>query len=403
MTTLDQQLQQADRGIDFAQARARILATAPAVFPETLPLGQAADRILAAPVIASRDSPPAAVSAMDGYAVRHGDLGLAPLTIQGQTAAGDPQGAPLAPGTARRIFTGALLPPGADTILVQEDVQVVGDQILPMQTPDPAAFVRPQGLDFRTGAVLIAAGQRLTPSALALSAAANLAQVSVAQAPRVALIATGNELCDLGAAHHPQDVVASNSLALAALLKAAGAHPLNLGFVGDQLADLRARLTQAQGADLLITTGGASVGDFDLVQAALHDLGARPRFWQVLVRPGKPVFLWDLDGMPVLGLPGNPVSAYVCARVFALPWVRRALGVTPELETPVSLPLAAPLAANGSRHQFARGFLEYGRVSAVTSQDSSLLQPLHAAGVLIERAPYDPPRRIGGQVTCHFM
>ncbi len=403
MTTLDQQLQQADRGIDFAQAQAQILATAPAVRLENLPLDQVADRILAAPVIAARDSPPAAVSAMDGYAVRHGDLGLAPLTIQGQTAAGDPQGAPLAPGAAQRIFTGALLPPGADTILIQEDAQVVGDQLRPMEIPKLAAFVRPKGFDFGAGAVLIAAGQRLTPPALALSAAANLAHVTVARAPRVALIATGDELCDLGTAHAPQDVVASNSLALAALLEAAGAHPLDLGRVGDQIADLRARLTQAQGADLVITTGGASVGDFDLVQAALHALGARPRFWQVRVRPGKPVFLWDLDGMPVLGLPGNPVSAYVCARVFALPWVRRALGVRPELEAPVSLPLAAPLAANGPRHQFARGLLEKGQVSPVRSQDSSLLQPLHAAGVLIEREPHAPPRRIGDLVSCHFM
>ena len=400
MTTLDQLLQKTDRCIDFANARNRILKTAPAVKPEIVPLEQASQRILAGPVVAQRDCPPAAVSAMDGFALRHADLDGGPLKLQGYTAAGEPVGTALAPRAAQRVFTGALIPPEADTVLIQEDARASGDEIFPTNRPNFGAFVRPKAFDFSAGTVLIEPGEFLTPSALALSAAANLTSLTVAKRPRIALIATGSELCDPGMAQHPQDVVASNSLTLAALLQAAGAQITDLGYVKDQLSSVSERLEQGANYDLLITTGGASVGNFDLVQAALHSINAQPNFWQVLVRPGKPVFLWDYQGTPVLGLPGNPVSAYVCARVFALPWLRRALGASPVIETVTPYPLAQPLPPNGQRHQFARADLIEGQVYPAKSQDSSLLRPLHSAGVLIERPPQDPRRKIGNKVSC---
>lgn len=391
-----------DRALDFETARTRILATAPSVRPTTLPLAQAHGHTLAAPVIAARDNPAAALSAMDGYAVAHNDLKIAPLKIDGQTAAGDPAGPPLAPGTARRIFTGGLLPVGADTILIQEDAQVRDGQLHPEQIPETGAFIRPQGFDYRCGDILLDAGHVLSAQSLSFAASANLADMVIAAPPKVALLSTGDELRGLGQAVLPQDVVASNGLALAALLGSQGARVEDLGTVRDDLDAICAAIDQARdparGADLLITTGGASVGAFDLVQSALARLGGVPDFWQIMMRPGKPVFLWTLGQLTVLGLPGNPVSAFVCAKLLTVPWVRKSLGQSDVFDAQGPYTLGSSLPPNGPRRQFARAALIDGRLVPARSQDSSLLKALNSASVLIDRPPHDPAKTEGEQV-----
>ena len=388
------------RGISFSEACERILATAPAPVQEDVALETALGRTLAAPLRAARDNPAAHVSAMDGYALRHGDLGDGDLILEGENAAGSGPGDALNPGTARRIFTGAPLPPGADTVVMQEEVSLKGASLTLSATPALGDFVRPQGFDFAFGETLLAAGEVLSDRALAVAAAANLNRVSVARPPRVALLSTGDELKAPGKAVQPQDVVASNALALSALLTSAGAEVQNLGYVGDQEREIAQAVGQAGDADLLLTTGGASVGAYDLVQRALAGLGGTPHFWQVMMRPGKPVFLWRLGSLTVLGLPGNPVSAYVCARLLALPWVRKALGREDWEEPRQTFTLAAPLPANGPRHQFARADLQGARLFPAPSQDSSLLRTLHRAGALIERPPHDPLKTEGEQVSA---
>ncbi len=394
-------LKTVERGLSFEGARDRILATAPEPKAIPLPIQDAAGHTLAQPLKAARTTPPWPVSAMDGYAIRHSDLSAAPLRLDGQTAAGDGAGEALGPRRARRIFTGALLPPGADTILIQEEAELASDTLRVLRTPKEGDFVRPAGFDFSEDQVLLEAGQVLTPPELALVAAANCAQVQVAQPPRIAVLSTGDELRAPGRASAPEHVVASNGLALSALLKTEGAEVQDLGFVGDDLATIQAKIIEAQGpSDLLITTGGASVGDFDLVQEALARCGGTPQFWQVMMRPGKPVFLWRLERLTVLGLPGNPVSAYVCARLLALPWLRKALGHHTLFEAELSLPLAGPMPANGPRRQFARAELRDGKLHPAKSQDSSLLRTLHSAGALINRPPQDPAKTESEQVLA---
>lgn len=380
--------------VSFAEALEAILATAKPLPAETVPLTHAKGRTLAASVLATRDQPPTPLSAMDGYAVRSGDQG--PLTLDGATPAGADAGSALASGSARRIFTGAPLPDGADAVLVQEDARLI-DGMLHFDTkPSAGTFVRPTGFDFTAGDALLPAGHVLDARAVALCAAANQPTVEVRRTPKISILATGSELRFPGSATEPQHVVASNGLCLAALLDGR-----DCGFVGDSVNEIAAAIGEAiKGQDLLITTGGASVGDHDLVQAALERLGATRTFWKVMMRPGKPVFLWDLHGVPVLGLPGNPVSAYVCARMLALPWIKASLGQPDIHERRLALPLAAPLSANGPRHQFARATFENGGLAAAKSQDSSLLRTLASAAYLIERAPHDPPRNVGDMVKA---
>ena len=397
-------LAKAEQGLPFAQARAQIVATAPQ--PRHAPpllLAKAAGRTLFSPLVAQRDTPAAAVSAMDGYALRQADLTALPacLTIEGQTPAGAAAGQALGRNCARRIFTGAPLPPGADTVVAQENAVPRGDQVIVHDRPTHGAFVRPQAFDFAAGDPLLPAGQRLDARALALAAAANLDRVVTAQPPRVGVLSTGDELRAPGQVSAAHQVVASNGLTLTALLNDEGAQGHDLGFVGDDLKALETALAEGVAAhDLVITTGGASVGDFDLVQQALANLGGKPVFWRVMMRPGKPVFLWHLGETWVLGLPGNPVSAYVCARVLALPWVRSALGRLAVYEPTEPFTLSADLPKNGPRHQFARAQVHQGQVVPAPSQDSSLITTLQRAHVLIERPPFDPPKTKGEQIQA---
>ncbi|MGB0785530.1 MAG: gephyrin-like molybdotransferase Glp [Alphaproteobacteria bacterium] len=399
MTSLDQLLSNTLRNIKFSEAQRLILDQAPKVRSESVKIHSATNRTLAKGLVAKRDSPAGAVSAMDGYALRHADLS-SDLIVRGQTKAGESAGVSLERGAACRVFTGALLPKGADTVLVQEDANVSNGRLVPKSLPKFGAFVRPKGFDFQRGEELLSSGQKLTPAAIALCAAANVDRIEIARKPRIAIISTGNELCEPGMAKNSEDVVSSNGLALSALLENAGAESSNMGLVGDNVAELSKILHSAKNHDLIITTGGASVGDYDLVQTALQALGGKPTFWQVMVRPGKPVFLWELQGTPVLGLPGNPVSALVCGRVFAMPWVRRALGQNPEIERTIPFQLAKEIKQNGPRHQFARAILKDGLALITESQDSSLIKTLHRANLLIERPPHDKARAKGEIVQC---
>jgi molybdopterin molybdotransferase len=302
-------------------ALAQLLDGAAMLDSETIALGDAHGRILATDVTARLSQPPFAASAMDGYAVRFADL-PGPWRVIGEAAAGRGFAGMVPPGTAVRIFTGAPLPPGADTVVVQEDVAPDGATatLISDGPPHVGAHVRAAGQDFAAGTPLLRAGERLTPPRLGLLAAAGHATATVVRRPRVCLIATGDELVQPGVTPGPDQIVSSNPAMLAALFTAAGAQVSDPGIIPDRREALAAALHAAD-ADIIITIGGASVGDHDLVVPVLRDLGAEIDFWKIAMRPGKPMLAGRLGAARVIGLPGNPVSAYVCALMFAVPLI----------------------------------------------------------------------------------
>jgi molybdopterin molybdotransferase len=370
---------------------------------EAASLGEAHGRVLAADLEARRSQPPADVSAMDGYAVRGEDVAAVParLHVIGEVAAGRPFGGAVGSGEAARIFTGGVLPPGADTVVIQEVTERERDVVVVNSATSRGRNVRPEGLDFKAGDVLLARGHRLTSRSLALAAAMNHPTVPVHRRPKVALLATGDELVAPGSALGPGQIIYSNGFALGALIAGEGAELLDLGIVGDHLDPTVAAIGRARhrGADVLVTTGGASVGDYDLVQQALTSLGLDLSFWKVALRPGKPLMHGRLADMRVLGLPGNPVSAFVCALLFVVPLIRRLSGRTDlALETEHAL-LAAALRENDERMDFIRATLETrdDRTFALpfAVQDSSMLVPLAKADCLLVREPFAPAAPAG--------
>ncbi|MGE3142535.1 MAG: gephyrin-like molybdotransferase Glp [Hyphomonadaceae bacterium] len=373
------------------EARARMLeAVAPLVRTERLALGEARGRILAEDVIAQRDQPPFAASAMDGYALRAADT-PGTLRVIGEASAGAGLARALQAGEAARIFTGAPLPAGADCIAIQEDVTREGDMIAAPATA-PGRHVRAQGLDFKAGARLLAAGARLDGVALALAAASGAAQLAVRARPRVALLATGDEIVAPGETPGPHQIFESVSFGLAGLIEEWGGEAIRLAARGDDVDALAAAAREgfAQ-ADLLLTIGGASVGDRDLVKPALKTLGLGLDVERVAVRPGKPVWFGTAAAGPALGLPGNPASALVCAHLFLRPILARMLGLAPAARF-VRARLAAPLAGNGPREQYLRARLDLdedgrARVMPFEQQDSSLLSVFRDANALIRLAP----------------
>lgn len=389
-----------------AEARNRILAAARA--PESVeevPLERAAGRILSAPVVARRTQPPVSVSAMDGYAVRAADLAAAPtrLRLAGESAAGHGSAVPVQPGEAVRIFTGAPLPPGADAILIQENSRREDGWIVATEPVSAGRHVRPAGHDFAAGDVGLSPGRRLRPADIALAAAMNYARLPVYRRPLIAILATGDELVVPGSDPGPDQIVCSNSYGVAAIVEQAGGVALDLGIARDTIEDLRRAIAAAQtaSADLLITIGGASVGDYDLVQPALAEAGLTLDFWRVAIRPGKPLMHGRLGPMQVLGLPGNPVSAMVCAWIFAAPLVQ-ALAGNARAEEPADdlAELGADMPANDGREDYVRAEL-VPRPGALplavpgTRQDSSLLRVLAGSDCLILRPPLAPPARRG--------
>jgi molybdopterin molybdotransferase len=386
-----------------ADALAAVLAKAEPLASEDVPLDAAVGRVLTADLAALRTQPPADVSAMDGYAVRGDDVAApAVLRVIGEIAAGRPFTGTIGPGEAARIFTGAVMPDGADTVVIQEVTSREGDDVAIKRPEGKGRHVRRKGYDFAAGEVLLRKGQRLTTRGIALAGAMNHARVPLHRRPRVAVFATADELVEPGTPPAPGQIVHSNGISLAALARTEGAEAIDFGIVPDQLdATVAAvRRARAESVDVLVTSGGASVGDYDFVQQAFAAEGMALSFWKVALRPGRPLMHGRLDGMHVLGLPGNPVSAYVCAVLFFLPLLRRLAGrsdLTLPCETAV---LGCALGANDERADYMRATLERRAdgilvATPFRAQDSSLLVPLASADCLLIREPFAPAAELG--------
>ncbi|MBT0956487.1 molybdopterin molybdotransferase MoeA [Alphaproteobacteria bacterium KMM 3653] len=365
---------------------------------EDCPIAEAAGRILAAPIIATRNQPPFAASAMDGYAVKSAEVHPgASFRVIGQSAAGAGFTGAIGPGEALRIFTGAPVPEGADRIVIQEDTIQTSSGITLRDTLDEAPYIRPAGNDFKAGEQ-IEAPARLTPSLISLAASMGARNLQVARRPVVAVMATGDELVMPGEVPAEDQIIASNTLGLAALLREEGAIVRALPIARDNAENLTAAFHLAKGADLIVTTGGASVGDHDLVRPVAASLGMEPAFYKVAMRPGKPLMAGRVLDIPMIGLPGNPVSSMVCGHVFLRPAIRLMLGLGAAPLPRRRVALAAPVGANGPRAHYMRATLTADGVTAATRQDSALLSVLAGANALIHRPPHDPAQPAGVMV-----
>jgi len=397
-----------------AEALAQVLADTAPLVTEDVALADAQGRVLADNITALRTQPPANVSAMDGYALRADDIVSAPvpLTVIGEVAAGHPFAGRVETGQAARIFTGGVMPDGTDTVVIQELTRRDGDKVTIEKPAAKGRNVRSAGIDFRQGDVLLAAGRALSDRDLMLAAAMNHPRLRVHRRPVVAVLGTGDELIMPGGEPGPGQIVYSNGFALTALSRAAGAAVIDLGVARDTLDDIGARIRKAREAkvDVLLTSGGASVGDHDLVQKALKAEGLDLSFWRVALRPGRPMMHGRLtrdgsDAMHVLGLPGNPVSSYVCAFLFLVPLLRKLSGrADTEMPTETAI-LGCDLPANDERADYLRATLELrddGLVATpVQNQDSSLMAPLAQAGCLLIREPHAPAAKAGSR--CRIL
>jgi molybdopterin molybdotransferase len=389
--------------LSLDEAQARLLAAIDPLPVETVRVEAALGRHLAADLAARRTQPPFAASAMDGYAIRFADL-PGPWRLIGESSAGRRFDRRVGSGETVRIFTGAPLPDGADTVMVQEDVGRDGARVTLTHDgpPHPGAHVRPAGLDFAQDDALAAAGVQLTAPLLGLLAAGGHGELAVHRRPRVALLSTGDELVPAGTPPGPDQIVNANAPMLRALFAAAGADVVDLGIVGDDRAALAAALDRAAGVDLLVTVGGASVGDRDLVVPALEAQGATIDFWKVAIKPGKPMLTGRLGASRVIGLPGNPVSAFVCTQLFVLPTLRRMAGSPSPLLPVIRARTRVALPANGPRRDHLRARLSCDggdwRVAPAPLQDSSTLRILAASNALLVRPEHADPVAADGFV-----
>ena len=390
--------------LSVEDARERILAGLRPLPAEIVALADAWGRVSAAPIIARLTQPPADVSAMDGYALRAADgTAGAVLEVIGEAPAGHPFGGTVGPGQAVRLFTGSVVPAGADAILLQEDATPEEGRVRVNEAVRSGRHIRRAGQDFAAGEAILPAGRRLGARDIGLAAAANHPWMAVHRRPRVGVLATGDEIAMPGEPIPPGGIVSSNSHALAALVRAGGGQPIVLPVARDDRAAIAAVADAASGTDMLVTTGGASVGDHDLVVAGLQSRGFELDFWKIAMRPGKPLVFGRLGSVPVLGLPGNPVSALVCAILFLVPALAVLSGLPPEpLPTAAAL-LGGPVAANDSRADHLRATL--GRDSAghlvatpFPVQDSAMLRRLTQADALILRPPRAPALPAGAEV-----
>jgi len=390
--------------ISVEEATARIVAAFLPTNSETVSIGEAASRVLAADAVAKLDQPPAPVSAMDGYAVRTNDVANVPtvLRIIGSSPAGHPFAGSARSGEAVRIFTGGVVPEGADAIVIQEDTESDGANVTIKAAAKAGQHIRAKGLDFRSGMVLAEAGHRLHARSVSLLASGDIATVSVRRKPIIAFAATGDELSRPGQPRKPGGIVASSGYALAAMVADWGGMPHDLGILPDTEEAIANIAASAKGADLIVTIGGASVGDHDLIQKALGPKGFALDFWKIAMRPGKPLIFGRLGTTPLLGLPGNPVSSLVCAMLFLRPAIAALLG-TGTGRPLHSAKLISPLAGNGSRQDYLRACTEIRDgelwVEAFTVQDSAMLRSLAQADALIVRAPQAAAAQTGDRVT----
>jgi molybdopterin molybdotransferase len=383
------------------EARARILSNAKPLPFENVPLAQALGRVLAKPLSAKRDQPPFNSSAMDGYAVRSEDSATE-LTVIGTSAAGHAFSGKLKAGQAIRVFTGAPVPATADAVVIQENTTTSGKTVTILQPVRASQNIRPQGLDFKKGEILLPASIRLNARDIGLAAAMNCNILSVRKKPIVAVIATGDELVLPGKKPRPDQIVSSNSNALAAMAESFGAKVINGGIVRDDLKATERAILKMAKADIIVTTGGASVGDHDFIQQALKNTGVKIDFWKIALRPGKPFMYGRKGRQQVLGLPGNPVSALVCARLFLKPLLDCLQGLQVEEDATVArLGIAMP--ANDSRQDYVRARLEIAPDGSRTAtpfgkQDSSMQRTFRDAHCLVIRPPNAPAAGIGDLV-----
>ncbi len=391
--------------LSVAEALALILKDATSTGSESVGLLDALGRVLAAPLAATLTQPPFNASAMDGYAVRLADVAQLParLEVIGEAASGHGFPGQVGAGQAVRIFTGAPVPAGADAIVIQENTAREGASVVVREGQPEKGHVRPLGFDFREGQVLLEAGSRLETRQITLAAAMGHARVPVRRRPSVAILATGDELVEPGTRPGPDQIVCSNSYGIATMVAVAGGTARLIGIARDNRVDLDAKLNDGADADILVTIGGASVGDHDLIAPALRDRGVVFDFWKIAMRPGKPLMFGKKGRQRVLGLPGNPVSSLICGRVFLVPLITRLLGLEAAPEDSVRARLSVPLEENGPRQHYMRAILEpaahgLAAVRPVRSQDSSLLSPLAAASGLIVRLPGAPALPAGSEV-----
>ncbi|MFM5930277.1 MAG: molybdopterin molybdotransferase MoeA [Novosphingobium sp.] len=390
--------------LPLEEAQARLLALAPRLPIERVDIPGTLGRYLAEPLKARRTQPAAHVSAMDGYAVVGSDLS-GPWKVIGESAAGHPFVGKVAPGQAVRISTGALLPSGADAVILQEDLDRQGDNLALTGTPPspPGKHIRLCGSDFGIDAELLPAGARIGPAQLALAISAGHKHLAVRRAPKVAIIDSGDELAtdpELCPAHQ---IPASNGAMLAALLADLPCTVERIGPVADRLELIVTALHQAHDADIIVTTGGASVGDHDLIRPAIEAWGGSLDFWKVAIKPGKPLIVATKGAQVLLGLPGNPVSSHVTAFLFLLPLLRAAMGASAMLPQAVRLPLSSPMKPGGDRREFLRGRLSGNGVEILTQQDSGALAAMAAAQVLVDRPALCPGAQAGEPVSVYFL
>jgi molybdopterin molybdotransferase len=391
--------------ISVEEALARLLAPLAAVPPEQVSVADAVGRVLAENVAARRTQPPFAVSAMDGYAVRADDLGSIPVTLRivAEIPAGAGFGGRLGPGEAARIFTGAPLPDGADTIVIQEDTERAGDRVEIREGAPHGRYVRRAGLDFAEGEVLLEAPRRLTPRDIGLAAAMNRPWLFVHRRPRIAILSTGDEIVMPGDPIGPHQIVSSNALALSAFVTASGGVPVLVGNAPDDPDALRHIAAAASGVDLFVTTGGVSVGEHDLVRGVLSEDGLAIDFWEIAMRPGKPLMFGHYRGVPMVGLPGNPVSTLVCALLFLKPAIDKLSGLPEDPGAPPTARLGAAVKQNDRRQDYLRARLARAADGALEAvpfevQDSSMMRPLASSDCLVIRPPHAPALPAGSDV-----
>jgi molybdopterin molybdotransferase len=391
--------------ISVEEALARLLAPLEALPPEQVSVADAVGRVLAEDVAARRTQPPFAASAMDGYAVRAADVAQVPtrLKIVAEIPAGAGFGGTISAGETARIFTGAPLPAGADAIVIQEDTERDGDQVEIREGAPTGRYVRRAGLDFAEGDVLLRAGRRLTPRDIGLAAAMNRPWLFVHRRPRVGILSTGDEIVMPGDPIGPHQIVSSNALGLAAFATACGALPILVGNAPDDPDALRHIAMAAQGVDLFVTTGGVSVGEHDLVREVLSEEGLAIDFWQIAMRPGKPLMVGKYRGTPMVGLPGNPVSTLVCSLLFLKPALERLSGLPDDGEPQTTARLGIALKQNDRRQDYLRARLQRAPDGALEVvpfevQDSSMMRPLAASDCLVMRPPHAPALPAGSEV-----